>query len=82
MPVVGHRGVDLTATPHALQAQFAHQPPDRATGDAVAVTMQLTPDLTGSVDVMVGGMEPVDLGLEPPVTDWACPVPRTPPDLS
>jgi len=65
---VGDRGAFGLAPECAGQSEFGHQPLDGAAGYCDALTVQCEPHLAGTVDAVVGGVDPGDLGFEGLVT--------------
>jgi hypothetical protein len=66
-PVTG-RGAHRLATDHACQAEITHQPPHRAAGNAVPLTLHLPPDFAHALNCKVIGEHPGDLWLEGEIT--------------
>jgi hypothetical protein len=61
---VGCGGAAGLATADTLQVKLAHQPLDRAAGHRDSLAVQLPPDLAGTVDAELLGVDPSDLALE------------------
>jgi hypothetical protein len=54
-----------------VRPSFGHQPLDGATRHSDALAIERQPHLTSTIDPVVGGVDPRDLGLERLVTDLA-----------
>jgi hypothetical protein len=65
---VGDRGRAGLASGGTGQTQFGHQPFDGATRDRHPLAVERQPHLASTVDPVVGGMDPRDLGLEGLIT--------------
>jgi hypothetical protein len=68
---IGDRGASGLASDGAGQPQFGHQPLHGAAGHRGALAVQCEPHRAGSVDAVVCGVDPGDLGLEGLVTHLA-----------
>src|SRR5690625_1960507 len=61
---IGHRCANLLATTYPLNAQNAHETLDRASCNAIALTIHLFPDLACPIDAKVLLPDSFNLGLE------------------